>query len=73
MPKFKLNLEIEEVYTYEHVVEAENYEEAVKKTDQVELDRGVGSEDTEVFKWDYSHTNFFIDPYGREQKYNEHG
>ena len=68
MPKFSLNLEIEEVFTYKYEVEAETYEDAVKKAEQVELDRGVGSEDTCIFKWDYSHTNFFIDPYGKEQK-----
>ena len=73
MAKYTLHLELEEVFTCEHTVEADSYEEAVEKAQKIELENGVGSEDTSRFDWDYNRTNFFIDPFGREEKYNEHG
>ena len=73
MPEFTLKLELEEVFTCEYKVKAESYEEAIAKVQRIEIDNGVGSENTSIFKWDYNRSEFFIDPFGRERKYNEHG
>ena len=73
MPEFTLSLELEEVFTCEYKVKAESYEEAIAKVQRIEIDNGVGSENTSIFKCDYNRSEFFIDTFGRERKYIEHG
>lgn len=64
MPKYTIQLELEEVYTCEYEVEADSEEEAEAEISKLERMYGVSAEETNIFDWDYYGTNFAINPYG---------
>ena len=67
MTKYTMHLELEEVYTCEYEVEANNEDKAKEQIMEIDRQFGMNANETKIFDWDYYGTNLEISCENQEE------